>query len=66
MRTIVKLRLLGSKSGELQEDVVLLIGNYIKDLLSLNERVEVVIGDDCVMDIELCKLQHWINTWATY
>lgn len=49
-----ELRLLGSKSGELQEDVELLIGNYIKDLLSLNERVEVVIGDDCVMDIELC------------
>lgn len=49
-----ELRLLGSKSGELQEDVELLIGNYIKDLLSLNERIEVVIGDECVMDIELC------------
>lgn len=49
-----ELRLLGSKSGELQEDVELLIGNYIKDLLTLNERVEVVIGNDSVMDIELC------------
>lgn len=49
-----ELRLLGTKSGELQEDVELLIGNYIKDLLSLNERIEVIIGNDCVMDIELC------------
>ena len=49
-----ELRLLGSKSGELQEDVELLIGNYIKDLLVLNNRVEVIIGDDSVMDINLC------------
>lgn len=49
-----ELRLLGSKSGELQEDVELLIGSYIKDLLVLNNRVEVIIGDDSVMDINLC------------
>lgn len=49
-----ELRLLGTKSGELQEDVELLIGNYIKDLLTLNERVEVIIGNDSVMDIEIC------------
>ena len=49
-----ELRLLGSKSGELQEDVELLIGNYIKDLLVLNNRVEVIIGDETVMDINLC------------
>lgn len=49
-----ELRLLGTKSGELQEDVELLIGNYIKDLLCNNERVEVIIGQDSVMDIQLC------------
>ena len=49
-----ELRLLGTKSGELTEDVELLIGNYIKDLLSLNNQVEVVIGNDVVTDIELC------------
>lgn len=49
-----ELRLLGTKSGELQEDVELLIGNYIKDLLAPNERINVVIGEECVMDINLC------------
>lgn len=49
-----ELRLLGTKSGELQEDVELLIGNYIKDLLTPNERTTVVIGEECVMDINLC------------
>ena len=49
-----ELRLLGTKSGELQEDVELLIGNYIKDLLAPNERTNVVIGEECVMDINLC------------
>ena len=48
-----ELRLLGTKSGELKEDVELLIGNYIKDLLVLNERVQVIIGNDIVMDLKL-------------
>lgn len=48
-----ELRLLGTKSGELQEDVELLIGNYIKDLLYNNERVKVVIANESVLDIEL-------------
>ena len=43
-----ELRLLGTKSGELQEDVELLIGNYIKDLLCNNERVKVVIDNESV------------------
>ena len=50
-----ELRLLGSKSGELAEDVELLIGNYIKDMLVINERVDVIIGSDSVMNIELCN-----------
>lgn len=49
-----ELRLLGTKSGELQEDVELLIGNYIKDLLTLNERISVNIGKECILDINLC------------
>ena len=49
-----ELRLLGTKSGELGEDVELLIGNHIKDLLSNNQRVKVIIGDDTIMDINLC------------
>lgn len=49
-----ELRLLGTKSGELGEDVELLIGNYIKDLLTLNSRVDVKIGDDIVTGINLC------------
>lgn len=49
-----ELRLLGTKSGELQEDVELLIGNYIKDLLTLNERIDINIGEECVLDIDLC------------
>ena len=50
-----ELRLLGSKSGELAEDVELLIGNYIKDMLVINERVDVIIGSESVMSIELCN-----------
>lgn len=50
-----ELRLLGAKSGsDLGEDVELLIGNYIKDMLVANPRVDVVVGSDSVMDIELC------------
>lgn len=42
-------RLLGSKKPlELNEDVELLIGNWIKDLLINNPRVEVVIATDTV------------------
>lgn len=48
-----ELRLLGSKSGELAEDVELLIGNYIKDLLANNARINVNIGTETVMDITL-------------
>lgn len=50
-----ELRPLGAKSGsDLGEDVELLIGNYIKDMLVANPRVDVVVGSDSVMDIELC------------
>lgn len=50
-----ELRLLGAKSGsDLGEDVELLIGNYIKDMLVANPRVDVVVGSDSFMDIELC------------
>lgn len=48
-----ELRLLGSKSGELQEDVELLIGNWIKDLLINNDRVEVIVAEETVMDLQL-------------
>ena len=41
-------RLLGTKRGELKEDVELLIGNWIKDLLSDNPRVEVVVANDTI------------------
>lgn len=51
-----ELRLLGAKSGsDLGEDVELLIGNYIKDMLVANPRVDVIIGSDSVMNIELCN-----------
>ena len=49
-----ELRLLGSKSGELSEDVELLIGNYIKDMLVANPRVVVIVGSESVMDMEIC------------
>lgn len=41
-------RLLGTKRGELKEDVELLIGNWIKDLLSNNPRVEVIVASDMI------------------
>lgn len=52
-----EIRLLGSKSGEIKNDVELLIGQWITDLLANNERVNVVIGDDTVLDLELCGYQ---------
>ena len=52
-----EIRLLGSKAGEIKNDVELLIGQWINDLLIHNERVEVVIADDTVLDLELCGYQ---------
>lgn len=48
-------RLLGSKKPlELNEDVELLIGNWVKDLLVNNPRVEVIIAEDTVHHEEIC------------
>lgn len=42
-----QLRVLNTKASELaDEDVEFIIGNYIKDLLSQNERVKVYLADD--------------------
>ena len=47
-------RLLGTKRGELQEDVELLIANWIHDLLINNPRVEVVIAKDTIHTEDVC------------
>lgn len=48
-------RFLGSKKPlELNEDVELLIGNWIKDLLVNNPRVEVVVASDTVHNETIC------------
>lgn len=47
-------RALGTKSGELEEDVELLIGNFIKELLTNNKRVNVIVASESVMDVNLC------------
>ena len=43
-----ELRLLNTSRGELAEDVEMLIGNWIKDLLINNPRVDVVVATDTV------------------
>ncbi len=48
-------RLLGSKKPlELNEDVELLIGNWVKDLLINNPRVEVVVAEDTIHNETIC------------
>lgn len=48
-------RPLGSKASELAtEDMELVIGNYIKDLLSNNERVEVVLSEKDYTILNIC------------
>lgn len=43
-----ELRLLNTSRGELQEDVEMLIGEWIRDLLMNNPRVEVIVANDTV------------------
>ena len=52
-----EIRVLGSKAGEIKNDVEKLIGQWITDLMSMNDRVEVIVGEDTVMDLELCGYQ---------
>lgn len=48
-------RPLGSKASELAtEDMELVIGNYIKDLLSNNKRVEVVLSEKDYTILDIC------------
>lgn len=48
-------RPLGSKASELaSEDMELVIGNYIKDLLSNNDRVEVILSDKDYTYLDIC------------
>lgn len=48
-------RPLGSKASELAtEDMELVIGNYIKDLLSDNDRVEVILSDKDYTTLDIC------------
>ena len=48
-------RPLGSKASELAtEDMELVIGNYIKDLLSNNERIKVVLSEKDYTTLDIC------------
>lgn len=50
-----QIRPLGTKASELaSEDLELVIGNYIKDLLSNNDRVEVVLSDKDYTSLDIC------------
>lgn len=51
-----QVRLLNTKANEMaSEDLEKIIGNYIKDVLSCNERVEVVLSEKDYTAFQLCN-----------